>query len=451
VVKIHLEHLEVTDAEFVTGIRNHPSTREFLHNNTEFSVQQYEVWYRDNRPAWFKIIVTDHRESEANTERFLRKINGGTVASLRYEQSQGTPVGYIRTDKDAGDSIEIGMDIHPDHRGRGYAKAAYVELFKYLKKDRYSKATLRVLKKNLVAIKCYSELGFILDDETETDLGMSLNLNTVSIPETPKTIHKIGGQDLKVQILLFYYDRPLMAKKFALRSVFLSTYENWELCIIDDSTNQDANLVLEGYFRSCSEHEIMRSKVKIIKTNDSQEQKRERGNSIFGKFATQASYETDSDISFMLCDDDAILPDYLFKLNEFYKLNPDCVYSYCHVVTYDPTKSKRLEDIKGSSNVECAKQLNKKGIVHNGYGNLDSSQVSWRVPNFVQSRLGFKWPLTKSLDAVLFDSMKNAWGSSSHNHIVGQYKAWFDDQLGKRSGSGFQIGDQDKVWKIKNI
>jgi hypothetical protein len=106
-VKIHLEHLEVTDAEFVTGIRNHPSTREFLHNNTEFSVQQYEVWYRDNRPAWFKIIVTDHRESEANTERFLRKINGGTVASLRYEQSQGTPVGYIRTDKDAGDSREI--------------------------------------------------------------------------------------------------------------------------------------------------------------------------------------------------------------------------------------------------------------------------------------------------------------------------------------------------------
>tara|TARA_Y100001937_G_C7109546_1_gene326829 strand:- start:329 stop:1612 length:1284 start_codon:yes stop_codon:yes gene_type:complete len=427
VLKIHLKHLEVTDAEFVLDIRNDPSTRSFLHNNKTFTIDEYEKWYRKVRPSWFKIVV----ETGAPSVR-------------------GIPVGYIRTDKDTGTSIEVGMDIHPAHRGYGYAKAAYLELFKYLKKDGYSTATLRVLRKNMVALKCYYELGFNVDDETETDLGMSLDLSLVNTPEVPEVKHRDGNPDLKIQILFFYYDRPQMSQKFALKSVFTSTYKNWELCIIDDSTNQDVENVLSTYFESYPEHRQMEHQVKIIKTNDSEEEKRKRGNSIFGKFATEAVNQTDSDITFMLCDDDAILPDYLFKLNKFYKEHRNCIYSYCHLITYDPSQTEKLEDIKSSSDEEHANRLNKKGIVNNGFNNLDSSQVSWRTFNFVQSKIQFKWPLTKSLDAYLYDDMKNAWGGCMHNHMVGQYKAWFDDQLGNRAGFGIEI-NPDTVWKVKNI
>jgi len=60
-----------------------------------------------------------------------------------------TSVGYIRTNGD-----EVGCDIHPNFRKKGYAKMAY-EL--YLQDKNY--ASLWVFEDNF-AVKLYKKLGF---------------------------------------------------------------------------------------------------------------------------------------------------------------------------------------------------------------------------------------------------------------------------------------------------
>ena len=60
-------------------------------------------------------------------------------------------VGYVRT-VSSYPNIEIGMDIAPNHRGKGYAKAAYRKLLESLTFKMYNKATLRVLKVTLLRL-----------------------------------------------------------------------------------------------------------------------------------------------------------------------------------------------------------------------------------------------------------------------------------------------------------
>lgn len=55
----------------------------------------------------------------------------------------------------------------------------------------------------------------------------------------------------------------------------------------------------------------------FLNTEDSKENKLRRGGSMFGKYANIAMETIDSDIIIMLCDDDALIPDYLFNLNVF--------------------------------------------------------------------------------------------------------------------------------------
>ena len=71
------------------------------------------------------------------------------------------------------------MDIAPNHRGKGYAKAAYRKLLESLTFKMYNKATLRVLKSNFVALSLYKKLGFKIKEETDNDLYMELELNTL--------------------------------------------------------------------------------------------------------------------------------------------------------------------------------------------------------------------------------------------------------------------------------
>jgi hypothetical protein len=50
--------------------------------------------------------------------------------------------------------------------------------------------------------------------------------------------------------------------------------------------------------------------------------KNKQGGSIFGKYANIAMETLESDITIMLCDDDALTPDYLEYLNHYYTLKP---------------------------------------------------------------------------------------------------------------------------------
>ena len=143
---LDFKKVTVEDCDFILKIRNDDSTRHFLHNSQKFSSAQFKKWFAKENPEWIKVI---HRDVE---------------------------VGYMRTVISYPD-VEIGMDVCPTHRGKGYAKEAYQKLLKNLKLKLYRKATLRVLKSNKIAFNLYKKLGFQVEEETKEDFYMEFPLN----------------------------------------------------------------------------------------------------------------------------------------------------------------------------------------------------------------------------------------------------------------------------------
>jgi len=111
---------------FLLEVRNHDSTKKFLENDSIFTIDECKNWFLKLESPWYVIIVDD------------------------------IPVGYIRTDGD-----DVGCDIHPKHRRKGYARLAYNE---YLKDKDYT--TLWVFEDNF-AKNLYESLGFIENGESK--------------------------------------------------------------------------------------------------------------------------------------------------------------------------------------------------------------------------------------------------------------------------------------------
>lgn len=118
---LELSPLTKTDLPFLLEVRNDESTRSMLENNKIFTMDECLSWFKNHKPKWFIIKVNNF------------------------------PVGYIRTNGN-----EVGCDIHPNHRKKGYAKMAY-EI--YLKNKEY--ASLWVFEDNF-AKGLYEKLGFTL-------------------------------------------------------------------------------------------------------------------------------------------------------------------------------------------------------------------------------------------------------------------------------------------------
>jgi len=110
--------------EFLLEVRNHESTRQFLEDNSIFNIGQCKKWFQSLNSPWYIILVDDN------------------------------PVGYVRTNGN-----EIGCDIHPNYRRRGYARMAYRKIMQGM-----DKATLWVFDDNF-AKDLYISLGFKYTDE----------------------------------------------------------------------------------------------------------------------------------------------------------------------------------------------------------------------------------------------------------------------------------------------
>ena len=121
-----LRPLSKEDLQFLLEVRNDYSNRNNLENNSTFTLEQCKNWFDNLKSSWYIIEVN--------------KVS----------------VGYLRTNGD-----EVGCDIHPDFRRKGYAKMAY-EL--YLKDKTY--ASLWVFSDNF-AKDLYLKLGFKEIDEHE--------------------------------------------------------------------------------------------------------------------------------------------------------------------------------------------------------------------------------------------------------------------------------------------
>jgi hypothetical protein len=122
-----LRKLEESDLPFLLEVRNDPTTRINLENDSVFTIESCTEWFSKTNPLWYIIEV------------------------------DGNNVGYIRTNGD-----EIGADIHPEHRKKGYAREAYKL---YLKDKEY--ASLWVFVDNF-AKTLYAELGFIENGNVKT-------------------------------------------------------------------------------------------------------------------------------------------------------------------------------------------------------------------------------------------------------------------------------------------
>jgi hypothetical protein len=116
---VTLRPLLITDLPFLLEVRNHESTKINLENDSTFTLNECEKWFGNLNSPWYIV--------EVNTEK----------------------VGYFRTNGD-----EVGCDIHPNYRRKGYAKIAY-EI--YLKDKKY--ASLWVFNDNF-AKQLYLNLGF---------------------------------------------------------------------------------------------------------------------------------------------------------------------------------------------------------------------------------------------------------------------------------------------------
>ena len=107
-MEIRLHPLEKKHLEWLLKIRNHESTRSQLKNDTIFTLEECEKWFETLESPWYVIMDED----------------------LYW-------VGYVRTNGD-----EVGCDIHPDYRRRGYARQAYKEL----RTHRLDLRTIRILR-----------------------------------------------------------------------------------------------------------------------------------------------------------------------------------------------------------------------------------------------------------------------------------------------------------------
>lgn len=117
---INLIPLAEEHLEFLLEVRNDDSTRHYLQNNSIFDIENCREWFKTIKPGWF--LITFKNEW----------------------------VGYLRSNLNG----EVGLDIHPKHRRKGYAKITYQ---KWLEDKKF--ATLWVFKDNF-AFELYKNLGF---------------------------------------------------------------------------------------------------------------------------------------------------------------------------------------------------------------------------------------------------------------------------------------------------
>lgn len=240
----------------------------------------------------------------------------------------------------------------------------------------------------------------------------------------------------KIQILLFYYERPNFILN-ALKSIEKQSYDNYEVHFIDDSSiNYKGEEIVKEFFKDNFEK---LSKFTFYNTCDTKEEKLRRGGSNFGHIANQAMIKTESDISIMLCDDDALYPDYLENLNYFYNNNLNLNYAFSHVSIFDPFKVS-FEYFTDNFNTS----LNYYKIPINPSCRVDASQVSWRTKKAIENEIFFPFPKTYDLDAYIYQKMFEKFGPCVFTGFVGQYKAFHQDQLGNKK-------DTEKMYETREI
>ena len=175
------------------------------------------------------------------------------------------------------------------------------------------------------------------------------------------------------------------------------------------------------------------------------------GGSIFGKYMNSTILKSDCDIIVPICDDDALLSDYLDNLNIFYSKHPNEVWGYSHVKLYNPNIENYLDSNKTAKKYNWdlnRVNLNLYTTPINPTYKIDFSQVTYRKIDMIDGEIKYLFPRTENLDADIFTKMFNKYGFCKFTGCYGQYKCWNEDQLSSRISSGISFYFNNS--KIKN-
>lgn len=247
---------------------------------------------------------------------------------------------------------------------------------------------------------------------------------------------------MKTLILMAYFNRERMVR-LALESVKLSEGD-WELAFVDDGSNVPGEDIVREMFSP----EQFREQITCYNTHDSVEAKEARGGSRFGEFWNHAMKNSNADIGIMLCDDDALFPGYLDGLSSYYQENEDIVYSYSHLSAYDPkVYYNSVNDVP--FNLEFFNTAIPPMLTPINAGptpiipscRVDSSQVSWRLPEINEDEIAFPSPQTADLDASFYEVLFDHYGYCVYNGLISQFKGWHTDQMGNRRTALYDLRD----------
>lgn len=243
---------------------------------------------------------------------------------------------------------------------------------------------------------------------------------------------------MRAEIILAYTDRPKLVRN-ALDSIEANRLNGckFSISVIDDSTANYGEIkhIMQKKYRKL--YKLSR----FFEIKDTLDNKIARGDSIHGKYTTDAIRTSKSDYSIYLCDDDALLPNYINELSDYYQKNPCVLWSWCYVSIYDPSKHnwntiKKTEKNVKNEFVHTDTFLNDKIGTINPCNRKDASQVTFRIKTFNDFGISYLNQKTSNLDAHLFDDINSKIGPTcAQNNIMGQFKGWHVDQLGNRQHS----------------
>lgn len=225
----------------------------------------------------------------------------------------------------------------------------------------------------------------------------------------------------KFLISIVYYERPQVLLN-ALNSILNIDYPNFEVHLIDDGSMNRAEPIVRDVCKNIID------KFKFSYIENSVQQKKLQGGSIHGKYLTDSIYGSDADHVIVLCDDDAIYPNFLNNLNELLNNseNEGKNYFYHNIVTYDSLTETYMDGVK-RNDLSYFTNAWKEPI--NCYCKVDGSQVTFNRHKFVEDGISYAYPQTAGLDADSFQKMFDKWGPAFYSGLIGQIKSNNADNL----------------------
>jgi glycosyltransferase involved in cell wall biosynthesis len=223
----------------------------------------------------------------------------------------------------------------------------------------------------------------------------------------------------KFLILICYYNRPNLVR-YALSSLKNQSYKNWQALVVDDGSDISCEDSIKEILREEA------TKVKYINTLMSKKDKESIGGSLFGLYWNHACIAYDCDFAIMLCDDDALMPDYLENLNKFFQENLNRKWIYSHVKYYDPFCQTDFKNIK------TCMEVNQPIYELNPDSRLDASQVAFSLDAFKTYGAEFGYPLTANLDSDLYRKLHPVYGNCCFSGFFSQYKGYASSRLETR-------------------